>query len=94
MHTGTAQIGRAALEAGASRLAVARIDDGIALRQAGIDAPILVMGYHLPGESPFFVEHRLTPTITSLEVARAISASAGSDKVQVHIKIDSGMERA
>jgi alanine racemase len=91
---GAVQIARAALDAGASRLAVARIDEGITLRQAGIDATILVMGYHVPGEAARFVEYGLTATVTSMEVARAISATAGGDRVRVHIKIDSGMGRA
>ena len=41
---GIAKVARAALEAGASALAVARTDEGAALRQAGVTAPVLVLG--------------------------------------------------
>ena len=45
---GAAPVARAALAAGATRLAVHRAIEGIELRQAGIDAPILIMGYTPP----------------------------------------------
>src|SRR3990170_3470033 len=47
---GSVFVANAALEGGASRLAVARVDEGIQLRKAGIRAPILVLGYVPPDE--------------------------------------------
>lgn len=92
---GAIPVARAALHAGASRIAVARVDEGIALRQAGIHAPILVMGYAIPAEAERMVAHDLTPTVTTLEVAQALHAAAASAgrKVPIHIKIDTGMGR-
>lgn len=92
---GASVVARAALDAGASRLAVARVDEGIALRQAGIEAPILVMGYAISGEAERIVIYDLTPTVITIEVAQAISgfAQAAGRSVRVHIKIDTGMGR-
>jgi alanine racemase len=93
---GATLVGRAALDAGASRLAVARVDEGIALRQAGIvDAPILVMGYAIPGEAERIAIYELTATVISMDVAQAINAAAQSmgRTARVHLKIDTGMGR-
>src|SRR5687768_4685135 len=64
---GAIPVARAALAAGASRLAVARVDEGVALRKAGIDAPILLMGYAIPGEAPSILKHDLTATVASID---------------------------
>ncbi len=92
---GAIPVARTALESGATRLAVARPDEGIQLRRAGLTAPILVMGYVLPGEIEQAVEHDLTPTVITLEAAQAVSASAAAfDRVaKIHLKVDSGMGR-
>ncbi len=92
---GLIPVAMAVLAAGASRLAVARVDEGIALRKAGITAPVLVMGYSLPEEARFFVEYQLTPTLTSLDAARALSdqTRALGRRVTIQVKVDSGMGR-
>src|SRR5690349_8679483 len=71
---GAVPIARAALAGGLDRLAVARPDEGIQLRRAGIEAPILVMGYAIPAEAKAFALHRLTATVNTLETAEALSA--------------------
>jgi len=93
---GAVPVAQIALRHGATRLAVARPDEGIQLRRAGIVAPILVMGYALPGEIVAVVEHDITPAITTIEAAHAISARAGAlgKTTPVHVKVDSGMGRA
>lgn len=92
---GAVPVARAALEAGASMLAVHRLIEGIELRQAGIDAPILLMGYTPPGGAAQVVRWRLTPSLMTAEFARALSAQAGlaGATVPVHVKIDTGMSR-
>jgi alanine racemase len=92
---GLIPIARTALTAGASRLAVARVDEGIALRQAGINAPVLVMGYAIPAEARLVVEYQLTPTITSLKAASSLSDEARTlgRRVGIHVKVDTGMGR-
>ncbi len=92
---GATPVARAALGSGATRLAVARVVEGIALRRAGITAPILVMGYFAEGEIAGIVAHDLTATITTSSLARALSDWAVSHgrQVKVHIKVDTGMGR-
>ncbi|HHH42186.1 MAG TPA: alanine racemase [Chloroflexi bacterium] len=92
---GAVPVSRAALEGGATRLAVHRVEEGIELRRAGIDAPILVMGYTLPGQSEQVVRWGLTPTVNSQPQAEALSAAAVArgKRVPVHVKVDTGMGR-
>ena len=91
---GAVQVARAALEGGATRLAVHRTLEGVQLRQAGITAPILIMGYTLPAESEHIVHWNLTPTVNSQPQAEALSAAVARGKsLPVHIKVDTGMSR-
>ncbi len=91
---GAIPVAKTALTAGADWLAVNRVDEGVALRQAGISARILVLGYCPPAQAEIVVAHRLTPTITSPKTARALANTAATrEPFPVHIKIDSGMGR-
>lgn len=77
-------------------IGVAVLDEGIHLREIGITKPILVAGGTLPGHVPYYITHQLTLTVSSLDVleaAEAASQSAGQ-ALKVHLKIDTGMERA
>ncbi len=93
---GAIPVARTVLAAGATRLAVHRLAEGIALRQAGIEAPILVMAPLLPEEAPEAVRWRLTPTLSTPEAAQALSglAQASGRAVPVHVEVDTGMGRA
>jgi len=92
---GAVPISRAALEAGAHSLAVARVDEGVALREAGLTAPIMVMGYALPAQATTIVAHHMTPTVNTLALAEAVSrAAAGQPQPwPIYLKVDSGMGR-
>lgn len=92
---GAAPVARAALQAGAEMLAVHRVIEGVELRRAGIGAPALIMGYTPPDGAEAVVAHRLTPSLMSIEFARALSgrAAAAGAVVPVHVKIDTGMSR-
>jgi len=92
---GAIPVARAALSAGASMLAVARVDEGIALRKAGIGVPILLLGYTVPGESHAIIEHDLTAAVAGIDAARALSerAQALGRTMTIHLKIDTGMGR-
>jgi alanine racemase len=92
---GAAQVGKTALEAGAEMLAVHRAIEGVELRKAGIQAPILVMGYTPPDGAQLIVDWRLTPSLMTVEFAQALSAraSATGAKAPVHVKVDTGMSR-
>jgi len=93
---GAVMSGKTALDAGAERLAVHRVEEGIELREAGIEAPILLMGYAPVAAVPLTVDYRLIPTVTTLEFAKRLNGYAAErdgGPVPVHIKVDTGMSR-
>jgi len=92
---GAVQVARAAMAGGATRLAVHRTLEGVQLRQAGITATILIMGYTLPAESEQIVRWNLTPTVNSKPQAEALAAAAVAQgkTLPVHVKVDTGMGR-
>lgn len=92
---GMVEVARTALQHGASWLAVGRVDEGIALRDAGITAPILVMGYTLPGDIEDAVVRALTLTVADLASVEAVSTLACrlGRIIPVHVKVDTGMGR-
>ncbi len=89
---GLLPVSRTALEAGASRLAVHRIQVAVTLRESGITAPILLMGHTPPSGVDLVLRNRITPTLVDWDTARLISAHA-EEPTPVHIKIDTGMSR-
>ncbi|MBI2755562.1 MAG: alanine racemase [Chloroflexi bacterium] len=92
---GATAVARAAMEAGARGVAVARVAEGIQMRQTGLDAPILVMGGIHPAEAPLVVRHGLQATVADeiglTALARAAEMQGSVSDVQV--KVDSGMNR-
>ncbi|MCL2336910.1 MAG: alanine racemase [Firmicutes bacterium] len=92
---GAIPVARTALQNGAACLGVARVAEGEALRQAGINDPVLVLGYTPPISYPSLLRNNLSQTISSLEEARALSAAAARErkKAIAHIKVDTGMGR-
>jgi alanine racemase len=92
---GDVAVARAAMEAGATWLGVALVEEGIALRDAGITAPVLVLSEFPPGSERDAVSAGLTPTVYSEEGIDAVAAAArGRDRrIAVHIKADTGMHR-
>ncbi|MHB1777770.1 MAG: alanine racemase [Acidimicrobiales bacterium] len=92
---GAAAVARAALDGGASMVAVALGDEGEALRRAGIEAPVLVLSEQPAAVAPAVVAAGLTPTLYTLEgvAATAAAAEAAGTVVPVHVKVDTGMHR-
>ena len=82
-----------ALRAVADIFAVATIAEGVALRQAGIRDPILVLFSSIPEQAIQIVEHGLTPTIGDWEFADRLNDIA-SGTVNVHVNINTGMNRS
>lgn len=89
---GAVAVARTALSAGATGLCVALVQEGVALREAGIDAPILVLSEQPPEELAAAVRHRLIGTVYSVAQIRAWEAAGAIDH-PVHLKIDTGMRR-
>ena len=95
---GAVEIARAALEGGATWLAVACVDEGVQLRLAGFACPVLLLGYVQPGEAKRVVEHGLTAIVHRVETAIALDEAAsslgmGEKSTPVHIKVDTGLGR-
>ena len=91
---GVVPVCRAALDAGATWLGVATLGEGIALRLGGIDAPVLVLGGLTAGEVADGFAHRLSVSITSVEMVDTIIQAASRDApASIHLKVDTGMTR-
>jgi alanine racemase len=92
---GAVEVAREALLNGAQCLGVARLNEAIALREAGLEAPILILGYSSPELAPLLIKYELTQTVYSLSTASALSEQAvrKGEKINVHLKVDSGMGR-
>lgn len=92
---GAVQVAQAALAAGAKGLCVAIVDEGVALRRAGIQAPILVLSEQPAELAPVLVGYALTPTVATTRGAAAIATAAQETgrETGVHIKVDTGMHR-
>lgn len=93
---GDGQVARAAVQAGADWLGVARVSEGASLREAGISRPILLLAEPTEAAIGKAVSLGLTPTVYTASTARAVDRAAkntGSRSVDVHIKVDTGMHR-
>lgn len=92
---GAIPVAKAALQAGADRLAIAIVDEGIELRKAGFTGPIQVLGGTAEAQWEQVVEYDLIQTIFDVRTAYALSriAQQKGKRVTVHLKIDTGMGR-
>lgn len=92
---GLIEVGRHLEAVGAACLGVAYVEEGVSLREAGIAAPIQVLGGAVTRQIPLFLEHDLMFTAPSVDKLRQIddAARVGGVQAQVHLKIDTGMER-
>ncbi|BCU80474.1 alanine racemase [Polycladomyces abyssicola] len=92
---GAVPVAKTALEAGATHLAVAFLDEALELRNAGIEAPILVLGYTPPEAVAEAVRRDVTLTVYSDAVVDEVASQAArlGRKVPVHVKVDTGMGR-
>ena len=83
---GAIEVSRVLESEGVRWLAVSNVEEGVALREAGTGARILVMADFLPEERPALEKFHLTPVVHSLD-------DLGDVRVPYHLKIDSGMGR-
>ena len=92
---GALPVAKRALQSGADWLGVARLDEALALRSAGIEAPILVFGHTSPERADELADNDVRPTVYTVDTAGKLSrrVSARGLRIRVHIKIDSGMGR-
>jgi len=89
------EVSSVVLNNGATRLAVARLEEGIFLRKAGITVPILILGLTLKQQAELLVSYNITPTVCEYEMIEKLSESAFKEGkiVKVHLKVDTGMGR-
>jgi alanine racemase len=92
---GAVRVARALEEAGATWLAVADIEEGIELREAGTRARILIFGALSVSDLDGVFEYDLTPSIGTPGAGRALqkAALARRTSIKYHLKIDTGMHR-
>lgn len=93
---GAVAVARAAIDAGATWLAVALVEEGTELRAAGLDVPILMLSEPGPQAMAAMIQHRITPTLYTPEgVASAaeLNARMGSGPLDVQLKVNTGMNR-
>ena len=92
---GLVPVARHLVANGATSLGVAFVEEAVALREAGVTVPILVMGGILGDQIPVFLRHGLTLTASSVDKLGQIDRAAREMGVtaKVHLKIDTGMER-
>jgi alanine racemase len=94
---GVIETARALEDAGAIFLGVTSTEEGIAVRDAGVKLPILVMTGFWRGEEEALLRHDLTPAIATLEHIEALESAVRTlglkHKVPAHLKVDTGMSR-
>ena len=92
---GSIRIAQSAILSGADILAVSALDEALELRQADINAPILILGYSESSYAPYLVEYDISQTIYNYQMAKDLSdAAVNQNKIaRIHLKIDSGMGR-
>jgi alanine racemase len=92
---GLVPVARRMAKEGAPILGVAYLEEGLLLRNAGIQTPILVLGGLVGEQIPQFLHNDLILTVSSLDKLRAVQACARETGLpaRVHLKIDTGMER-
>lgn len=92
---GLIEVARTLLAHGVDRLAVARVEEGLELRRAGVDADVLLMGFTPPAWYDAALENGFVLTVYDLALAEQLSDAAGrhGKTVRVHLEVDTGMGR-
>jgi len=92
---GMVEVSKTVLKEGADALAVDNLEEGVELREAGINTSILILGSLAQEEVESLIHYRLCPTIMDKGIAEEISRAARRVKkeVKVHINVDTGMGR-
>lgn len=89
---GAVRVAEVLYEEGVRHFAVARIEEGIELRNAGLAGSILVLGAPLPHQLDAYAHYDLDVTVASVAGAKAALAAA-YPSLRVHVKVDTGMGR-
>jgi alanine racemase len=93
---GGPEVAKALEKAGSDWFGVTCTEEGIAVREAGVRKPVLILTSFVPGEESRLVEHDLTAVIHRCEQLALLDRAAarqGKKRVPFHLKIDTGMNR-
>jgi alanine racemase len=92
---GAATVARRLVEDGAPILAVAYVEEAVALREAGLSVPLVVLAAFGPGQERAIHQHHLTPVVSTPRTLEAVLGPAreGRRPLAVHLKVDTGMSR-
>ncbi len=93
---GAVPVARAAVDAGATALGVALVEEGVELRDAGLDVTVLLLSEPPPEAAAEVVARRLTPVVyteTGIDSLAKAVADQGAEPLPVHLKVDTGMHR-
>jgi alanine racemase len=92
---GAVPVARAALEAGATWCGVARVNEALELRRAGLDCPILILGYTPEARYDEVISNQVSMTVWDTGQVENISAAASqiNQEARLHLKVDTGMSR-
>lgn len=92
---GALDIAPTLLENGATKIAVAVLNEAIELRRGGIKAPIIILGFTPPSLIDMLLRYDIEQTVYSYELAKEISnmAQKKNKKAKIHIALDTGMGR-
>jgi alanine racemase len=92
---GAVETAQALARQGIGRFAVASLDEGIALRQAGLSAPIVVLGALFEEQIADLVAHQLTPVVSDGRILPTLAKAARSHPTPypIHLKVETGMGR-
>jgi alanine racemase len=92
---GVIEVSKTLMNEGAEFMGVAYLEEGIELREAGIDKPILLFGIHLSETYKQLIEHDIDITLTDIRQIKPLIAACKQckKKARVHVKFDTGMNR-
>lgn len=92
---GAVEISRSLMTEGVVRVAVVSLDEGIALRAAGITIPIVILGPLFPEQIRDAIAHRLTPVISDRSLLQTLAQATASlaTTYPIHLKVETGMGR-
>src|SRR5947207_5297503 len=92
---GALDVARIAIEEGASCLGLSTLEEAMTLRDAGITAPLLLLGERQEAELPWCVAHDLTVCVNEPNTVRKLArvAAAAGKRMPVHVKVHTGMSR-
>jgi len=90
---GSAAIGRHLEALGAPMLAVAYVEEGVALRGAGVTIPIVILAGFTAAQVSICLDHELTPVVSTRAQVEWLLARTPGRRTPVHVKADTGMSR-